>query len=97
MLTLTIIAAVVGYSDDGHMMWGNRAGWVWLWGTLMMLAVIAAIAVGAWLIIRSTRRPETTTGNRAREILAERYARGELSTEEYHERLNALRQPEPPT
>jgi hypothetical protein len=29
--------------------------------------------------------------NRAREILAERYARGELTTEEYRERLEHLR------
>ncbi|WP_051441570.1 SHOCT domain-containing protein [Arthrobacter sp. H14] len=31
-----------------------------------------------------------TGGGRAREILEERYARGELSTEEYRERLRIL-------
>ncbi|GAA2001403.1 hypothetical protein GCM10009755_07270 [Brevibacterium samyangense] len=37
------------------------------------------------------RGPRGNAGaQRAKEILAERYARGELSTEEYHERLRTL-------
>ncbi len=52
------------------------------------LAVVALIAAAVWLVARSVgdRRP-----SRAREILDERYARGELTTDEYHERLDALR------
>jgi putative membrane protein len=38
---------------------------------------------------RSPRRRPATSPE---EILAERYARGEISTEEYHERLAVLRE-----
>jgi putative membrane protein len=69
--------------------WGG--GWMWLWGTLMMLAFVAALGVAAWAVVRSTQARRPAAEDRAREILAERYARGELSTEEYTERLEALR------
>jgi putative membrane protein len=90
---MTIMTALATLADDGdHMMWGHDGGgWMWLWATIMMLAVVAAVGVVVWLVVRSTRQPEPRSGDRAREILAERYARGELSTEEYHERLDALR------
>lgn len=39
----------------------------------------------------ATPGPAATGRERAREILAERYARGEISTEEYEERLAKLR------
>lgn len=89
-IALSTVATLFGQSDDGgwgHMRgWGG--GWMWLWGTLMMLTWVALIAAAVWLVARSVgdRRP-----SRAREILDERYARGELTTDEYHERLDALR------
>ena len=84
------IATLFAQTDDGwsgHMRgWGG--GWMWLWGTLMMLTWVAVIAAAVWLVARSLGdgRP-----SRAREILDERYARGELTTDEYRERLDALR------
>ncbi len=87
MLTFTTLAQVVADTDGwGHMDgWGG--GWMWLWGTLMMLFWVAIIAGAVWYLGRSReRRP-----GRAREILEERYASGELSTEEYRERLDHLR------
>ncbi len=77
-----------GFDDRdgwGHMDgWGG--GWMWLWGSLMMLSWVAVIAAAIWFLSRSgSRRP-----SRARELLDERYARGELSTEEYRERLEHL-------
>jgi putative membrane protein len=80
---------VLAQSDDGrwHMSgWGG--GWMWLWGTLMMLTWVALIAAAVWAVARSLggKRPD-----RAQDILDERYARGELSTEEYRERLDQLR------
>lgn len=65
-------------------------GWMWLWGTLMTLVFVAAIAGAIWAVIHATQsRPPGR--DRPQDILAERYARGELTTEEYHERLEALR------
>ncbi|MEO8692207.1 MAG: SHOCT domain-containing protein [Acidimicrobiales bacterium] len=73
------------------MMWDGGNGSMWQWGGLMILAVLAAIAVGTWLVVRASRHPERRVGDRARDILAERYANGDLSTDEYHERRDALR------
>jgi putative membrane protein len=74
---------------DGHMMGGW--GWMWLAGVLSMLLLVAFVAVVVWAVTRSgpANRPGPTS--RAREILDERYARGEISTDEYRERLDALR------
>lgn len=70
--------------DDG---WG----WMWIPGLLFMLLAAAAVVAAVVLLARGTGRPGQEPGRGAREILAERYARGELSTEEYHERLDGLR------
>ncbi len=81
--------------------WGHGwdgGGWFWLW-PLSMVFWIALIAAVVWLVVRSLRSHDRpTTGrahersgtDRARDILAERYARGEINTEEYNERLSGL-------
>ena len=77
----------------GHMNGYGQAGWMWFWGPVMMLVWIAAIAVAVWLVVRVTdvrQREAAAPSQNAREILAERYARGEISTEEYDERLAKL-------
>jgi putative membrane protein len=90
---MTIFATFAQVTADndrwGHMDgWGG--GWMWLWGTLMMLSWVAIIAAAIWFLSRS-RDTAGSRPSRAREILEERYARGELSTEEYRERLDHLR------
>lgn len=76
---------------DGHMD-GWDGGWIWLWGTLIVLSCIAIIAGAVWLISRGRdSNPTGATVSRARDILGERYARGELTTEEYRERVDQLR------
>ena len=68
--------------------WGG--GWMWLWGVAMFVVFVVLIV---WLVrsIAGSSRPEgADSSDRAQAILAERYARGELSTEEYRERLNEL-------
>jgi putative membrane protein len=64
----------------------------------MMLAFVALIGVVVWAIVRSDRRDtsDRSTANgdataSARAILAERLARGEISGEEYQEKLGHLR------
>ena len=67
---------------------------MWLWGIAMMALFVVLIV---WLVRATTGNGATTSSppkdpaDRAREILAERYARGELTTEEYRERVEQLR------
>lgn len=73
-----------------------QMGWGWghhslLWGTVMMIGwwlVIAAVVV---IVVRSLNRQgraEPTSG--ATEVLAGRYARGEIDEQEYRSRLSVL-------
>lgn len=65
---------------------------MWLWGSLMMLTWVAIIAGAVWLVARSlTGANRPPRSSRGREILEERLARGEISVEEYRERLDQLR------
>ncbi len=63
----------------------------WGPGPLFLLLWLAALGAIAWLLVRSFRRREPSGADRARDILAERYARGVLSGDEYRERLEGLR------
>lgn len=64
-------------------------GWWPLW-PLLWLAVLGTIV---WLVTRRRRGGDGRGGgaDRAREILAERFARGEIAGDEYRERLEQLR------
>jgi putative membrane protein len=71
--------------------YGWYGGWAWMW-TWLPFAFLLWLAVGAcatWLLIRGLH-PGGWRRDRAGEILAERYARGELTVEEYRERLEHL-------
>lgn len=67
---------------------GPHAGG-WFWPIIPVLWIIVS-ALAVWLIVRR-RPPEPDPAHRAREVLAERYARGEMSTDEYRERTDGLR------
>jgi putative membrane protein len=67
--------------------WDHRGFW-WLPFGLLWLAVLGT---AIWLLARTGRRRDRSGIERANEILAERYARGELGGEEYRERLAELR------
>jgi putative membrane protein len=87
-----VLAALVAFGDDRWRHgWGPGSGWGWLWGSIVLLGWVALIATVVWFVARSARSPERSSVERAREVLAERYARGELTTEEYRERLEQLR------
>jgi putative membrane protein len=60
-------------------------------GPLFLLLWLAVLGGIAWLLVRNSRRREPSGTDRARDILAERYARGDLSGDEYRERLEGLR------
>jgi putative membrane protein len=74
----------------GH---GDPGGWWWLWRLGMFIFWI--LLFGFFFFWWSRRggwggRRERTGVERARDILAERYALGEISIEEYRERLSQL-------
>lgn len=85
---LIALASFAG-NGPGHM-WGAGGGWMWIWGPVMTLLWIALIAGAAWFLIRNIRPRERSSIDRAKEILAERYARGEMTSEEYRERLDQM-------
>lgn len=85
--TYNMLVAVAERGDG----WGTAGGgWVW-WGPLIPLLWIAFFAIAFWFVSRRLRPRERSGVERATDILAERFARGELSTEEYRERLDQLR------
>lgn len=71
------------------MMWG----WMGWWGWTLMLAWWALVVVGIVWLVRSLSGgdPTSSSSDSARRILDERFARGELSAEEYNERRETLR------
>lgn len=67
------------------MMWGYE-GYGFLWMALLWIGVIGLVV---WAFVRPAAVP--TTGRRSpREILEERFARGELDAEEFIARRNEL-------
>ena len=75
------------------MMWGYGWGW-WVFGTLMMLVFWGGLAALVVFGIRGWDRPRdgSTQAGRpdAKAILEERFARGEISKEEFEERKRVL-------
>jgi putative membrane protein len=72
-------------------------GWYWLFGPILLLglALLVVVAVrglggGVHRGDSAATRGQPPGRSQAREVLDERYARGELSTEEYRERLHGL-------
>ena len=88
---MTAALALFAQSDDWDHMNGWGGGWMWLWGIAMMV-LFAALLI--WLVQatnRSAASPTHDAASRAKAILAERYANGDLSTEEFRERVSELR------
>lgn len=74
------------------MWWYHGWGWGgWLAMSLMMLAFWGAV-VGliVWLIRTNSRQDKAPPPQRAEDMLAERFARGEIDAAEYQERLRVL-------
>jgi putative membrane protein len=92
MTALHVLPVLVVFGGDGWRHgWGPGGGWGWLWGLIVVLGWLAVIATVGWFVVRSARPGQRAGVDRARDVLAERYARGELSTEEYRERLEQFR------
>jgi putative membrane protein len=77
------------------MMWEyGYGGGVWLWvvGGLVVVGVVALLLALVRSSTAATRAGTTpaATPSTPRQILDERYARGELTTDEYRERVETL-------
>ena len=68
-----------------------HVSWMWLWGGLMMAVWFVLIVSVAWLTAVRPGSPSRAPTDRAREVLAERYAHGEIDAEEYRDRVGAAR------
>ena len=74
--------------------WDNDWGWpMWLTMTIGMTAMLVTLLAIAWLIVRAVGPPrevERRKADRALEELRVRYARGEITGEEFEERRRTL-------
>ena len=93
MFAITAAVTVLADGDDwhGHMDWGGA--WWMLFPALAITVPLIAIAV--WLVRTTAAGPPSPPGgdhptSSALRILGERYARGEISTDEYRERSGEL-------
>jgi putative membrane protein len=80
MLTTIMASAVLAKGGDG-------------WWPLWLLFWVAIAVAVVWFLWRRRGRPPHGGLDRAREILAERYAKGELTGDEYRRRLEQLSRP----
>ncbi|MCX7624477.1 MAG: SHOCT domain-containing protein [Thermomicrobium sp.] len=76
-----------GCGPYGGMMWGWGNWW---WGLLMMLfwllILVGIVLLVVWIVRQLAHREGPTGGtSRALEILQERYARGEITREQYEQ------------
>lgn len=70
------------------MMDGSMMGWMWVWPVLVVLGLVLL----GYITYQLSRRPATDNGgSSARQLLDERYARGEVDEEDYRQRRAALR------
>ena len=76
------------YGAAGWHMWAHAGPWAG--GPFFGLIWIGLIAAGVYFLVRHLRDRDDGL-SRARSILDERYARGELTSEEYRERVDHLR------
>jgi len=83
-MPVTIVAHVGDAADHmGGWGWGMMLSWMIL-GTVLLGVIVWAVAAGARSEGGGSRR-------NADELLAERYARGEIDTEEFERRRQVLR------
>lgn len=66
-------------------------GWDWFWGPLMMVAFWGGLAAVVVVAVRAFGSPRHTPDHPdAKAILRNRYARGEISEDEFEARMSVL-------
>lgn len=92
MVTLTSLAAMHGpgpWWNDGPG-WDGPPVWFGVVGAVLWLLFWAAVITGAILVWRRYARSRPKPGDTAVAVLGERYARGEITDDEYRQRLAVL-------
>jgi putative membrane protein len=81
-----MIALLASTSDWHH------HGWFWVWPLVPLLWLVALFLLARLAFWRGRRGPWAASDpvHGARAVLAERYTRGEISYDEYRERLGHL-------
>jgi uncharacterized membrane protein len=74
-----------------HHGWGGDDLWGWFTMFVFMFLWIAVLVAVLWALLSRSTPPTRKQDDQVRELLAERYIRGELTSEEYHELRDALR------
>lgn len=96
LITLPLLwgGMMMGGGMGPGMMWDWQTGdrWDWWRGMWMMVpGILVIVGLAAVLIWGSGGSGTSTTSPTAREILDARYARGEITREQYQEMKNELR------
>jgi putative membrane protein len=94
--TMTALATLAQMSGGygGHMDWNDGSSWVM--AVVMIVVSVAVVGGIIWAIVFASRStshagpPATPAVPGARDVLDQRYARGEIDTNEYNERRSAL-------
>ncbi len=85
------IVAAEHYWRDGHM-WDS--GWSWVGGSFVMFTMVAMMTLAIWLVARAASHGANAASpsneNRARSILMDRVARGEIDEADFDARLRKL-------
>ena len=68
----------------------HHAGWMWLWGGLMLVVWAAIIGTLVWVVSLPSGPGPALPPDQARRLLEERFVRGEIDAQEYYDRLEAL-------
>ncbi|MGY1633465.1 SHOCT domain-containing protein [Geodermatophilus sp. SYSU D01186] len=85
--------------------WNHMSGWGWFAMTASTVLLLALLVGGIVLLVRvaqqasqgDARRPHAGSRPSPEDVLAERFARGEISEDEYRQRLAVLADPHPGT
>jgi len=79
---------MTGWNDNAHMTTG---GWIWM--TLMMVLVIVAVVAFVVMLLRNMNSDRSASNGQhesAMDVLARRYAAGDIDEEEYERRRSKL-------
>ena len=82
---MALIAMMHSGDHDGMANW--MAGWMLLWGLVGLALLGLVVAATVWVVRNLTNSHDA---NAAQQELQMRYARGELSSEEYDERRQRI-------
>ena len=84
---MTTLLAQTGWWCPDHMT-GWTGALMWIGMGVFWLAIIGLVVWGATRVVASSRSSQSSS---AEDVLAQRFARGEIDADEYHERIGTLR------